>query len=240
MLDLVGKLGYRGDIVAEVRTLAMIADSAIQAEDFDMAYSTSERMISTVLGLKSSATMHTDVAQVDEAIEVCWVACFQLGRHPEFPDAGKKSVLLARALELCPADRLHDVLNAWRRVEDETIEARKQRLEHKAGAEALPTTRKNALDDSGLAPMSTSLRSRLRDFHVPSPPLLSTPDAAALASRTFKSVAANFPFRGRSLASDSEASQECSPSGSARTFDGSEAGRVLSKGIGWLIGADED
>jgi hypothetical protein len=85
----------------------------------------------------------------------------------------------------------------------------------------------------------SSLRARLQDFHMPGPPLLSSPDAAALASRTFKTVAANFPFsvghRPRSDAPQSE--------GSARTDAedvSSQASRVLSKGLGWLIGADSD
>jgi hypothetical protein len=42
ILELVDKLGFRGDVVARVKTLAMIADTALQAEDFTQAFATSE------------------------------------------------------------------------------------------------------------------------------------------------------------------------------------------------------
>ena len=44
--------------MAEVKILGMIADVALQNEDFDEAYKM--------------------------AVGVCWVACYQLGRQPEF------------------------------------------------------------------------------------------------------------------------------------------------------------
>ncbi|KAJ7275172.1 secretory pathway protein Sec39-domain-containing protein [Mycena haematopus] len=235
ILDLVHKLGLRNNIVAEVKTLAMLADTALQTEDFLRAYETSERMVETVLTLRSSYA-HVDSPEIQEASEVCWVACYQLGRQPEFDDVNKKLSLLSRALELCPPDKLHDVLVAWRRLENEDIEAREARL----------SSRHDGGTKKSMAPNAApSLRSRLQDFHMPSPPLLSTPDAAALASRTFRSVAANFPFsvtgRGRQ---SSLQDQERSRSGSRRRGDGDElktqATRVFSKGIGWLIGADAE
>lgn len=236
ILDLVHKLGLRNNVVAEVKTLAMLADTALQVEDFLRAYETSERMVETVLALRSSS-IDLDSPEVQEASEVCWVACFQLGRQPEFDDVEKKLSLLGRALELCPPEKLHDVLLAWRRLENEDVEAREGRISYRRDGKAGP---KKAAPNA-----ATSLRSRLQDFHMPSPPLLNTPDAAALASRTFRSVAANFPFsvasRGRSQASHPE--PERSRSGSRRR-DGDEistqATRVFSKGIGWLIGADDE
>ncbi|KAJ7492745.1 hypothetical protein FB451DRAFT_1336587 [Mycena latifolia] len=217
ILDLVHKLGLRNNVVAE-------------AEDFLRAYETSERMVETVLALRSPY-IDVDSPEIQEASE--------LGRQPEFEDIEKKLSLLGRALELCPPEKLHDVLIAWRRLENEDVEAREERLssrDGKSGARKLGAAAPN---------VATSLRARLQDFHMPSPPLLNTPDAAALASRTFRSVAANFPFsvasRGRSQGSHAEA--ERSRSGSRRR-DGEEistqATRVFSKGIGWLIGADEE
>jgi hypothetical protein len=234
ILDLVDKLGLRNNIVAQVKTLAMLADTALQAEDFSRAYQTSERMVETVQGLRSSYP-DIDTPEIQQASEVCWVACYQLGRQPEFDDVDKKLSLLGRALELCPPDKLHDVLVAWRRLENEDIEAREERLSSRPDGR----TRKSKTPNT-----ATSLRSRLQDFHMPSPPLLSTPDAAALASRTFRSVTANFPFsvtgRGRQ---SSLHEQESARSGSRRR-EGDElanqATRVFSKGIGWLIGADAE
>ncbi|KAF8213179.1 secretory pathway protein Sec39-domain-containing protein [Mycena galopus ATCC 62051] len=235
ILDLVHKLGLRNNIVAEVKTLAMLADTALHAEDFSRAYETSERMVETVQSLRSSYP-DLDTPEIRDASEVCWVACYQLGRQSEFDQVDKKLLLLGRALELCPADKLHDVLVAWRQLESQDIGAREERL----------SSRRNGGTRKPKAPNAApSLRSRLQDFHMPSPTLLNTPDAAALASRTFRSVAANFPFsvtgRGRQ---SSLQEQERSRSGSRRRGEGDElatqATRVFSKGIGWLIGADED
>jgi len=77
---------------------------------------------------------------------------------------------------------------------------------------------------------------------MPSPPLLSTPDAAALASRTFRNVAANFPFSvsHSNRPRTSEGSQPENQRQMEREDVSVQATRVFSKGIGWLIGADEE
>ncbi|KAJ3973725.1 secretory pathway protein Sec39-domain-containing protein [Lentinula raphanica] len=245
ILDLVYKLGFRDDIVAEVKALAMLADTALQVEDFDRAYETSQRMIDTVLNLRATL-MGIDDPRLSETSEVCWVACFQLGRQPEFHDVDKKMLLLGRAIEICPPDRLHDVLTAWRRLEREDLEIRQERLEtsHNGTVKSVQPKNTKSLPKT----TASSLQARLRDFHMPSPPLLSTPDARALASKTFNTVAANFPFsvgqRGRSQFSQLSQGDERSRSGSRRRADGgdvqTQASRVFSKGIGWLIGAEED
>lgn len=80
---------------------------------------------------------------------------------------------------------------------------------------------------------------------MPSPPLLSTPDAAALASRTFRTVAANFPFsmshgnRPRTSDKDDSRPQADSQQQVERENVSVHATRVFTKGIGWLIGTDE-
>ncbi|KAH7928480.1 Sec39-domain-containing protein [Leucogyrophana mollusca] len=239
ILDLLHKLGFRDDVVAEVKTLAMLADSALQAEDFTRAHEASEKMISTVLKLRTSVPLGLDDPQVQEASEVCWVSCFQLGRQPEFSDTGKKLSLLGRALELCPPDKLHDVLTSWRRLEKEDMEARRERLAHRS-----TSPHKRPIANTKTA---SSLQARLHDLHMPTSPLMNAEDAAALASRTFNRVASNFPFavgsRGRSGPSQDDARSR-SRDESRRGFDGDEvsaqASRVLQRGIGWLLGADEE
>jgi hypothetical protein len=235
ILELVRKLGFRDNVTAEVKTLAMLVETALQAENFIRAYETSERMVDTIFRLRSSG-MHGP--EIQEASEVCWVACFQLGRQSEFDEVEKKQTLFGRALEFCPPDKIHDVLTAWRRLEKEDIENRQERLLHRrSGTDATTAPR---LQRFALA---NTLAARLQEFRMPSPPLLTTPDAAALASRTFKSVAASFPFsvggRGRSLGSHDE---NKSGGEGRRRLDGedvsTQATRVLSKGIGWLIGDD--
>jgi neuroblastoma-amplified sequence len=241
ILDLVHKLGFRDDAVAEVKTLAMLADTALQAEDFLRAHELNEKMVDIVVNLRSSSPLTIKGSAVTEACEVCWVACFQLGRQMEFDDLEKKLSLLGRALELCPAEKLHDILAAWRRLEKDDIEIREKRLSSHDTEKGRPRPHQH----TGLSSnMASSLRERLQEFHMPSSPLLSTPDAAALASRTFRSVAANFPFSvshgNRPRASDDGRFHTESQRQMEREDVSVQATRVFSKGIGWLIGADEE
>ncbi|KAF6766537.1 secretory pathway protein Sec39-domain-containing protein [Ephemerocybe angulata] len=252
MLDLCYKLGFRNDVTAEVKVLAMMADTALQAEDFTRAYDHSQRMVEIIHKLKADAvsTPLASDTKLQEAIEVCWIACFQLGRQPEYDDLGKKMALLGYSLELCPADKMHDVLTAWRRLHKEDIEEREERLTNRDSAIPQSAARPSILDRNGggglFGPrnVASSLRARLQDLHMPSPPLLSTPDAAALASRTFKSVASNFPFSigHRSQGANSDVGHGAASESSradSRDDVSVQASRALSKGIGWLIGVDE-
>ncbi|KAG6862423.1 hypothetical protein C0995_011863 [Termitomyces sp. Mi166 len=237
ILDLAHKLGYRDDVVAEVKTLAMLADTALQVEDFSYAFELSERMVERVGNLRNTSS--PDDARTTEASEVCWVACFQLGRQPEFEDVDKKLSLLGQALELCPPEKLHDILSSWSRLAKKDVYLRKERLlsTNEKGIAASASRERTFVPGN----VASSLRARLQEFHMPSPPLLSTPDAAALASRTFRSVTANFPFSvGRgSQASDRAGSRASSLFRGDGEDVSAQATRVFNKGIGWLIGADD-
>ncbi|KAF7985302.1 hypothetical protein HWV62_6471 [Athelia sp. TMB] len=253
ILDLVHKLGFRGDAAAEVKTLAMLANTALHAEDFDRAYETSEKMVDTVLKLRAVAK---EDPKVQEAIEVCWMACWQLGRQPEFDDVDKKLLLLGRALELCPPERLYEVLTVWSRLEKEDLERRKERIANpRSGVVVHAAPRRRGADS--VPNTASSLSSRLQDFrmHMPSSPLVNGEDAAALAGRTFGRVAAHFPFsvgrrdhsRGSGGSADARSrSRDGKDAGSrARTpLNGTDisaqASSVFGKGIGWLIGADDE
>jgi hypothetical protein len=226
VLDLVAKLGFRGDPAAEVKALAMIADAALSAEDFDAAAETSTRMVKTAARLRGPGG---ETAAAREAIEVCWHTCYQLGRQTEFPDTRAKMTLLAHALELCPPENVGDVLGAWKRLEGEKLEAHKAR-----GPVIKPVRRKRGASDLLTIP----------DMSAP----LISPDAAAAAARTFSRVAgaaANFPFsvRGRlgygaggarGLEDDSSSARSVSPDSVSTS-----ARHAFSRGVGWLIGANE-
>lgn len=234
ILDLLHKLGLRDDVVAEVKTLAMISDAALQAEDFTRAFDTNQSMIDAVFKLRSG--IPSEDPRLHEASEVCWLACFQLGRHPEFPNVEQKLTLMGRALELCPSDRLNDILTPWRRVEQESLEARRERL-----ADADHSARPKR---ANLAKPVSSLQSRLNSLHVHSSPLINAEDAAALAGRAFNRVASNFPFRvgGRDRSGSREGQVRSRSREVHRGLDGDDvsvqASRVLQRGIGWLLGAD--
>ncbi|KAF9787190.1 secretory pathway protein Sec39-domain-containing protein [Thelephora terrestris] len=240
ILDLVRKLGFKGDPTAEIKTLGMIADVALQNEDFDRAYKIDKRIIDFVANLKDGG------AEVGEEVkEVCWVACYQLGRQPEFEDVQKKLHLLGCALQLCPPERVVEILAAWRRVDEEDLEIREEEL---GSTKPLPSkngrrgqTRPNE-PGIGLKTIADRLQK-----HIPPSPLVHTPDAALLASKTFSHITANFPF---SVRSSSRASQRsdgpASPMMNRVSLDqddgrpSMQASRVIQKGIGWLIGADEE
>ncbi|CAL1695336.1 unnamed protein product [Somion occarium] len=242
ILNLVNKLGFRDDVAAEVKTLAMLADTALQAEDFDSAYEDSQRMVDTVFTLRKTSGIENPA--VVEASEVCWVACFQLGRHPDFPDTRKKLSLLGRALDLCPADRITDILNIWRRLEDDDIEERRGRLTARQNGLKRDVNRAAHGRSRTTQSAAASLAERLQHLQIPSAPLVNA-DAAALANKAFHRVAANFPFsvgaRGRSLLPERDRSR--SSERSLPKYDGAEvsaqASRVLQKGLGWLLGDEE-
>ncbi|THH33542.1 hypothetical protein EUX98_g631 [Antrodiella citrinella] len=247
-LDLVGMLGFRGDISAAVKALAMLADTALQAEDFERAYENSERMLSMVLSFR--ATNSVDDEKVQEASEVCWVACYQLGRQSEFADVSKKLILLSRALELCPADKLSDVLAVHHRLEQEDMDERQARLSNRQLGVRNVGSRKHVNASNGSA---TSLASRLQELRMPnlhltSPSMPHTPDPAALAEKAFR-AAANFSFsdfssRGRTFMAEATRDRSSSRDGSRPRYDpavevSAQAQRVLSKGLGWLLGDEE-
>jgi hypothetical protein len=259
ILDLAHKLGFRGDVGAEAAVLAMAADAALQAEDFDVAHDTCTRLVQKVVTLSPS----TDDAQAQRARHVAWLACYQLGRQPEFEDAEKKKALLARALELCPPEQMPEVLAAWKKLDTELRAANSGRTHERRGR-----TRRSrkATDDASFltSPLlssaagtlnagASSLAARLQSLRSgagsrgPGSPLSAAPDAAALATRAIGRVAAGaFSFmegraRDRSVDSTrtSTSDRDSSLSRPGSTAPGQVASRALQKGLGWLIGDDQ-
>lgn len=228
ILELVRKLGFRDDTLAEVKMLAMVAETALQAEDFPRAFEADERIIAAVFKMCATAPLGSSVdTRVREAMEVCWVACYQLGRQPECDDAPRKLALLGRALELCPADKIVDILPAWRKLETENMEHWREKK-----ASSRPSNgQKGAKLADGNRGRST-LSSKLQDLQMPSPVLPSS--ASALASQTFSKMAASLPFsvHGRQASGSRERPRSPDVQSHAR--------HALQRGIGWLIGADEE
>lgn len=279
ILGLVHKLGFKeGDVVAEVKVRAMLADSALQSEDFERAAEMAEKMVDLLGKVKALASPLADLsvgameplqnvtngnakvapgqdASMNEAIEVCWHSCFQLGRQAEFQDIKRKLSLLGHALRLCPPENTLDILAVWRRLESEYIEARKinkRATRSERGSKKLPSAANRGTDGS-LSGRSGSLFSgHLSDYAPSSEHLLHQgADAAALAKQTLSRVAANFPFDLRPLragrsASGASAVQSDGDASSARSVGRSitpdvpsSARQALSRGMGWLIGDDE-
>ncbi|KAG1741375.1 hypothetical protein EDD22DRAFT_851698 [Suillus occidentalis] len=109
MLDLLHKLGFRDDVIAEVKTFAMVSDVALQAEDFTRAFDMNQKMIDVVFKLRSAITSSgsDDQRSLLALLLSAWAAS-------RFPNIEQKLTLMGRVLELCPADKLNDILIPWR------------------------------------------------------------------------------------------------------------------------------
>ena len=266
ILELVHKLGYlKNDVVSEVKVHAMLADSALQAEDFESAVATTEHMVSLLYSRQSlssstasSSSFHDSnaLSHLDEAKEVCWHSCYQLGRQSEYQNTQKKMRLLGHALQLCPPEHMLDILTVWRKLEDEMTKPLKVIQDAERISESRKSKRGNVTggldwrDRSG----SRSLRAQLSEYaasasSAASPLLLrnqGADGAAALAAKTFNHVATNyFPLslsriRGESVSVDGDdgdgSNGNMARARSTSPDVGSQARQAISRGMGWLIG----
>jgi len=152
ILELVNKLGYRGDKLAEVRTLAMMGDAAESAKDFERAAEMCERMVEVVermrkvagkgkerrpesisvpssLGTTPSSSTK-DLPPSEEAASFAWRSCLQLGRNTTFENPSRRMQVLGQALVLCPPDQISEILPVWTETEKEVAkENRRKKLE---------------------------------------------------------------------------------------------------------------
>lgn len=106
LMELVTKLGYRGDKEAELRVLYMTAMAATRTGDHSSAADTCFQMV----GKLTPSTASSSIALV------C-AACTQIGGEPKFVSTNRKRQLLAHALLLCPEDEVATLLVDWRVVD---------------------------------------------------------------------------------------------------------------------------
>ncbi|CEQ38691.1 SPOSA6832_00144, partial [Sporobolomyces salmonicolor] len=162
LLELVNKLGYRGDRLAEVRTLAMLSEAALQAGEYDRAADVCDQMVQVVetmrkvagkgkgqdrasisslsafLSIAGSApsSSTTTAPPAEEAADHAWKACFQLGKHDAYEDLSRRMQALGQALVLCPPERIATLLPVWtaleHKVAKETLKKQKEEIEAKA------------------------------------------------------------------------------------------------------------
>ncbi|CCA73530.1 hypothetical protein PIIN_07483 [Serendipita indica DSM 11827] len=256
ILDLAHKLGFKNDVAAEVKILAMLVEVALQHEDFMRAQATCERMMVDARRLRSDMSISQSTHH-DEALEVAWRCCYQLGRQSEFHDTPAKMRLLGFAIELCPTDNTLDILAAWRKIEAEDIDERKKRSAARAAAR--PTGKRRETGPSLLqvhaGAAAGSLLKGLREFS----------QGQEAATHMLSRVTANLPFSlggGNTASGGGRRSDEMERSGSSprdfgqlfsRNLAGTPSPRhhvtdevaatarhALARGMGWLIGGDDD
>ena len=110
---LCGLTGGKEKGLVEARTLAMLADAAIAAEDFDDAAAFAQRLVEKTARTKSSA------AESGQVGELGWKTCFQLSKHPLWEDTPARITMLAHAMTLCPPTQLGGMLRQWHQLDQQ-------------------------------------------------------------------------------------------------------------------------
>ncbi|RKO90215.1 secretory pathway protein Sec39-domain-containing protein, partial [Blyttiomyces helicus] len=110
ILDLSRKLlGDEWTGSSSARVKAMIAEAAVDAGDVAVAVATCSEIVASGVG--------------GEAGDDVWTACVRVGSCAAISDLAARARIVGYALAICPADRVPDVLDLWRRIECEQIAA---------------------------------------------------------------------------------------------------------------------
>ncbi|CBQ71788.1 conserved hypothetical protein [Sporisorium reilianum SRZ2] len=104
--------------LVEARTLAMLADAATAAEDFDDASAFCQRLVERVSLVRSRAATSRAAAEI---VEIAWKTCLQLSKHPLWADTPSRISLLAHAMTLCPPTQLSAMLRAWHALDAQLV-----------------------------------------------------------------------------------------------------------------------
>ncbi|KAL9538530.1 hypothetical protein MBANPS3_010857 [Mucor bainieri] len=118
VLELVRKLGYGNDLLAKVKTLAMLASAALVEGDYLVSYRLCQ--ITTTVAINKDTTTHHNKAYYDEVNQSAWQICFNLGKVEAFDDVSRRLDVLSMALSLSPAENFGDVLTVWRKLDANT------------------------------------------------------------------------------------------------------------------------
>ena len=102
-------------VLVEARTLAMLADSAITAEEFQLASSFCQRLIDHVASVRRPTTC---AAQI---VEIAWKTCFQLSKHPDWQDTPGRITMLSHAMTLAPPTQLGVMLRQWNMLDEQLV-----------------------------------------------------------------------------------------------------------------------
>jgi len=119
IIELTKKLGYRNDKLAEVKVMAMLADTALRDTNLNFAYN---MCIDIVKIIKSISNVKNDDKKEvirNSAKDVAWRICYEVGKQEAFQNLEKKMTLMGYALALCPSDQAVDILNIWRKIDNE-------------------------------------------------------------------------------------------------------------------------
>lgn len=137
--------------LVEVKTLAMLADAATAASDYDRAVELCERLVASILALRrraqAASSHHARTASqdnndqavqdekssrpsaapaisvpIEEAEEIGWKTLLQVTKDPSWDNVALKLKLMGQVLSLCPSSRLPQLLQTWRKLDQEYAE----------------------------------------------------------------------------------------------------------------------
>jgi hypothetical protein len=253
-------------LVAEKRVIYMCVEAALTVGDFETAYSYVVNRLAPQDTIPSSSTEEHSAAQEDD---VSWRAAFLAGRYrpqsnaqPSLRRLDQRTELLSLALLLAPPASLSEVLNIWRRCEEETNAL--LAAETEAEEEFDDRADKRIVVPGGFSDVSTegmvfgqprrevgrsnAEARRGADEEAP----MGLFDVARGAAKAFSRNA--FPLRGAGVPAASQQQQQSqmrpTSTGEAAHEGVDDAGRVrrrdmiantvtggLASGIGWMLGA---
>ncbi|KAK9900374.1 hypothetical protein P389DRAFT_140078 [Cystobasidium minutum MCA 4210] len=247
ILELVAKLGYRGDPLAETRVLSMLADAALQASDTKRAGDVCERMVKAVEQIRRSR----DRDKAAQAADLAWKTCYQFGRRADTNETARKKELLGQALLLCPPANMHEVLSVWQVVDTAAVPRQATSPRRKHNPPVSHTTLGNSLSLPFSLPSRPTTPTTAAFSH-------SAESAARAAFSVGKAASSYLPFwtgtpenhPERSMSPSSifggrsdRPSSAGSRTGQSPARDGHMRNALESKlklGVGWLLGADEE
>lgn len=122
--ELVDKLGFRGDKLAEIKTLALIVSACAKAGEYERAAEMCEEMVG-----KAEAVRRSPKGDTQEIANMTWLACARVGQSTTYHDSEKKLRLMGHALLLCPTEQVSDLLVSWRAVEESATDVQPNKRE---------------------------------------------------------------------------------------------------------------
>ncbi|KAI8330855.1 secretory pathway protein Sec39-domain-containing protein [Chlamydoabsidia padenii] len=118
IVTLTNKLGYQGDLLAEVTVLSMMAGAAMVDEEYIICY----RLCQATVDKAQSITTQHNRAYVDKLHQAAWQICFNLGKLEAWDDTLRRRDLLAMALTVCPVEYMHDILAVYQSLDQHPLD----------------------------------------------------------------------------------------------------------------------
>lgn len=186
VLELVDKLGYRGDKVAEIRTLALIVSACAKAGEYERAAEMCEEMVGKAEAVRRSPKG----GDTQEIANMTWLACSRVGQSSTYHDSEKKLRLMGHALLLCPTEQVSDLLVSWRAVEESATDAQPNKREAQLAIPAMSPDRPTSALAQRLTSDAMSLGHAARSY-------LRTPDGLGRPNSPLPAAALDSLLHGR-------------------------------------------